>query len=184
MTHNLQKATMGGGCFWCLEAIYQQVKGVIQVVSGYCGGATPNPTYHQVCGGSSGHAEVIQITYDASLVSYDDLLQIFFHIHDPTTLNCQGADMGSQYRSVIFYHSEEQKNIAEKVKKEIGQTGLWKNPIVTQLEPCSTFYKAEDYHQNYFQTNSNQPYCQVVIVPKLQKFMDLYISKVPYAKKD
>lgn len=174
---SLQKATLGGGCFWCLEAIFQQVKGVLQVVSGYCGGSILNPTYHQVCTGSTGHAEVIQITYDISLVSYGDLLQIFFQLHDPTTLNRQGGDVGSQYRSVIFYHDEEQKNIAEKIKKGINQTGLWKNPIVTQLEPCPTFYKAEDYHQNYFQTNADQPYCRVVIAPKLEKFMALFKDK-------
>lgn len=180
---NLQKATLGGGCFWCLEAIFQQVKGVTQVVSGYCGGAIPNPTYHQVCSGSTGHAEVIQIIFDTTKISYDDILRIFFHLHDPTTLNRQGGDVGSQYRSVIFHHDEEQKNIAEKIKKEINQTGLWKNSIVTQIEPCPTFYKAEDYHQNYFQTNSSQPYCQVVIIPKLQKFMDGFKDMVPHAKK-
>jgi peptide-methionine (S)-S-oxide reductase len=140
---------MGGGCFWCLEAIYQQVKGVLQIVSGYCGGSTPNPTYHQVCTGSTEHAEVIQITYDAKIVSYGNLLEIFFHLHDPTTLNRQGPDIGDQYRSAIFYHTPEQEVLAKKSKETLTASGKWKNPIVTQIVPAQTFWCAEDYHQQY-----------------------------------
>ncbi len=163
-------ATLGGGCFWCTEAVFTELKGVQKVESGYSGGRVANPSYQQVCTGTTGHAEVIQVTFDPQVLSYADLLRIFFTVHDPTTLNRQGADIGEQYRSVIFYNDEKQKETAEQVIKEIDQEKIWGGPIVTQLVPAQPFYKAENYHQEYFSNNPNQPYCRVVIAPKVQKF--------------
>lgn len=171
-------ATLGGGCFWCLEAVYQQLKGVKKVESGYAGGSVANPSYQLVCSGATGHAEVVQITFDPAVVSYGELLQVFFTIHDPTTLNRQGADVGTQYRSAIFYHSTAQKTTAEAVMAEIRAAGIWDKPIVTELQPLETFYKAEGYHQNYFRNNPNQPYCQVVVAPKVAKFRKQYFEKL------
>ncbi len=171
-------ATLGGGCFWCLEAVYDQLKGVQDVVSGYAGGHLDNPTYRQVCTGSTGHAEVVQVTFDPAVITYRDLLDVFFTIHDPTTLNRQGADVGPQYRSVIFYHSPEQKTIAEQTIREFDQAGLWSNPIVTQLAPFEKFYPAEDYHQEYFARNPEQGYCRVVIAPKVAKFRQKFFRRL------
>ncbi len=173
---NNQIAVFGGGCFWCTEAVYQKLKGVDKVVSGYSGGDMDNPSYEKVSGGSSGHAEVIQITYDPQVVSYRQLLEVFFAVHDPTTLNQQGADLGTQYRSVIFYFNEEQKNEAEGIIQELTKDGAYQNPIVTEIKPLIHFYPAEDYHQNYYNQNQNQPYCQVVINPKLDKFKKTFAS--------
>ena len=156
---NTELATLGGGCFWCLEAVYEQVKGVDKVVSGYSGGSLENPTYEQVCSETTGHAEVVQVTFNTEIISYDKILRIFFAIHDPTTLNRQGYDIGSSYRSVIFHHSKEQKNTSEAIMKELGKGGLWDNPIVTEIKPLDVFYVAEGYHQNYYQNNKYQPYC-------------------------
>jgi peptide-methionine (S)-S-oxide reductase len=163
-------ATLAGGCFWCLEAVFEQVEGVERVESGYAGGTAPNPTYRQVCSGTTGHAEVVQITFDPRVIAFRELLEIFFTIHDPTTLNRQGADVGTQYRSAIFYHSEEQRRTAEAVIGELAAAGLWDGPIVTELAPFTAFYRAEDYHQEYYRANPMQPYCQVVIAPKVAKF--------------
>ena len=165
----MEKATFGSGCFWCTEAVFQQINGVEKVQSGYAGGTTENPTYGQVTSGKTGHAEVVQIDFDPSIVTYADILEVFFETHDPTTLNRQGNDVGTQYRSVIFYHSEDQREIAERIKKDYDDSGKWKNPIVTQIEPFTAFYVAEDYHQNYYNLNQNQSYCRFVISPKLQK---------------
>ncbi|HOV48670.1 MAG TPA: peptide-methionine (S)-S-oxide reductase MsrA [Anaerolineae bacterium] len=165
----LEQATLGGGCFWCLEAVYENVRGVQKVVSGYAGGHRPNPTYEQVCTGMTGHAEVVQVTYDPTVVSYRELLEIFFEIHDPTTLNRQGADVGSQYRSVIFYHHEEQRLAAEAMIAELEAAGRWSTPIVTQVAPFEAFYPAEAYHQQYFRKNPAQPYCRAVVAPKVTK---------------
>ena len=163
------KATFGGGCFWCTEAVYAQIKGVKSVVSGYIGGQVENPTYKQVCSGLTGHAEAVEITYDPSVVPYEKLLEIFFSTHDPTTLNRQGADIGTQYRSAIFFHSEADKAVAVKSKKAANASGEFRRPIVTEITKAATFYKAEEYHQNYFNLNSNAPYCRAVIWPKLLK---------------
>ena len=171
-------ATFGAGCFWCVEAAFQQLKGVSSAVSGYAGGTVENPTYEQVCTGSTGHAEVCQIEYDSEKISYDELLEVFFEIHDPTTLNRQGNDVGTQYRSVIFYHDEEQKRLAEKIKAELNAKGVWNNPIVTEIRPFSEFYKAEDYHQNYYRNNPNQQYCRLVIKPKIDKFEKAFELKL------
>lgn len=170
MTKQLETATLGGGCFWCLEAVYLDLAGVEKVVSGYAGGRVPNPTYREVCSGMTGHAEVAQITYDPAILSYEDLLTVFWRIHDPTTLNRQGADVGTQYRSTILYHNDEQKAIAEKSKAETDAAKVWPDPIVTEIVPLGKFYPAEDYHQNYFNDNPNQPYCRMVIDPKVRKF--------------
>ena len=167
-------ATLGGGCFWCTEAVFTELKGVEKVESGYSGGAVPNPTYEQVCTGKTGHAEVIQITFDPKVISYREILQVFFSTHDPTTPNRQGADVGPQYRSVIFYHNEEQKETAEQVIREVNETGIWSKPVVTELEPFKAFYKAEDYHHEYYKRNPEQAYCRVVISPKLSKFRKQY----------
>ena len=161
-------ASFGTGCFWCTEAIFKQLKGVGKVVSGYSGGEVPNPTYEEVCSGKTGHAEIIQVTFEPKIISYKILLEVFWKVHDPTTLNRQGADVGTQYRSVIFYHSEEQKKEAEKSKIEAQK--LFKDPIVTKIEPFTNFYPAEDYHQEFYLKNADQPYCRIVIDPKLQKF--------------
>jgi peptide-methionine (S)-S-oxide reductase len=171
-------ATLAGGCFWCLEAVYDQLKGVESVESGYMGGTTPNPTYQQVCTGMTGHAEVVQIKFNPDVVSYRDLLDVFFTIHDPTTLNRQGADVGTQYRSAIFYHSPEQKQVAEQTIAELEQKHIWNDPIVTEVTPDQTFYVAEDYHQEYFAHNGNQPYCQFVVAPKVAKFRKHYFDKL------
>jgi peptide-methionine (S)-S-oxide reductase len=168
MTGALEIATLGSGCFWCSEAIYSDLEGVQSAVSGYSGGAVANPTYEQVCAGTTGHAEVVQVTFDPKIISYENILRVFFHTHDPTTPNRQGADAGTQYRSVIFYHTEAQKEIALKVKSESQKD--WEKTIVTQVVPFVSFYKAEGYHQDYFANNPSNPYCQVVINPKLKKF--------------
>jgi len=170
MSNKIETATFGTGCFWCTEAIFQDLKGVQQVISGYSGGSVENPSYQQVCTGTTGHAEAVQITFDPEVISFEDLLYVFWRTHDPTTLNRQGADVGPQYRSVIFYHNDEQKNLAEKSLKETDASGLWPNPIVTEISPYQTFYQAEDYHQNYYKINPNQPYCRMVIDPKVRKF--------------
>ncbi|MCC5811122.1 MAG: peptide-methionine (S)-S-oxide reductase MsrA [Ectothiorhodospiraceae bacterium] len=173
-----QTATLGGGCFWCLEAVYQMVRGVEQVVSGYAGGARPNPSYEQVCSGATGHAEVVQLVFDPEQVSYRTLLEIFFTIHDPTQLNRQGHDVGTQYRSVIFHHDQEQAETAREVMDQVAVQGLWSGQLVTELKPLEAFYPAEDYHQNYFRNNPGQPYCQAVVSPKVvkarQKFKALF----------
>lgn len=171
-------ATFGGGCFWCVEAVFLELAGVEKVESGYAGGSVHNPTYRQVCSGTTGHAEVVQITFDPSVISYRDLLQVFFTVHDPTTLNRQGADVGTQYRSVVFYHSPEQQQTAEQVMREIEATGVWPGPIVTQLEPAPVFYPAEDYHQDYYAQNRDQPYCQVVIAPKVARLRQKFVEKL------
>lgn len=172
MTQNNQNsvATLGGGCFWCLEAVYDDMKGIQSVVSGYMGGRVAHPTYEQICTGTTGHAEVVQVTYDPNLVSYRDLLEVFFTIHDPTTLNRQGADVGTQYRSAIFYHDEAQKETAESLIAELEKANVWDSPIVTEVTPLDTFYAAEAYHQDYYANNAYQPYCQFVVRPKLAKF--------------
>lgn len=175
-----QIATLGGGCFWCLEAVYQQLRGVEKVESGYTGGHMRNPSYREVCNGTTGHAEVVQITFNPQEVSFKEILELFFLIHDPTTLNRQGADVGTQYRSAIFYHSDEQKATAAEVMAEMSGAGLWSNPIVTQVEAISTFYKAEEYHQNYYNQNGSQPYCQVVIAPKVAKFRKKYLERLKH----
>ncbi len=165
-------ATLGGGCFWCLEAVYQEVKGVESVVSGYMGGRVLNPTYHQVCDGNTGHIEVVQVTFDPAVLSFRDVLEVFFTIHDPTTLDRQGNDAGEQYRSVIFYHSEAQKQAAEEIISQLDAEKVWSNPVVTQVRPAEVFYRAEDYHQNYFRDNPKQTYCSYVVAPKLRKFRE------------
>lgn len=175
-------ATFGTGCFWCTEAIFQQLKGVIEVKSGYSGGHVENPTYKEVCEGNTGHAEVIQIVYDPSQITFDELLEAFWQSHDPTTLNRQGNDVGPQYRSVIFYHNAEQKEKAEKYKKELGEAKAFDKPIVTEITPFTNFYVAEDYHQNYYNNNGNQPYCYFVIRPKLEKFEKVFKNKLKSAK--
>lgn len=167
---SLEQATFGAGCFWCVEAIYQRVNGVVAVESGYSGGDVENPTYQQVTSGRTGHAEVIRVTFDPEEISFEEMLEVFWHTHDPTTLNRQGADVGPQYRSVIFYHDEEQKRIAEESMEKTDRSGLWEDPIVTEISPLINYYKAENYHQNYFNNNPNAGYCSVVIAPKVQKF--------------
>lgn len=174
----LQLATFGSGCFWCTEAIFQKLKGVEKVESGYSGGKVKNPTYKEVCSGLTGHAEVIQLTYDPAIVSYDELLEVFWKTHDPTTLNKQGADEGTQYRSVIYYHNDEQKRLAESYKKKLDESGAFDRPIVTEITPFSAFYKAEDYHQNYFNLNGSAPYCSYVIQPKVEKFKKVFKDKL------
>ena len=171
-------ATLGGGCFWCLEAVYQELRGVEKVESGYSGGDVPNPTYRQVCSETTGHAEVVQVTFDPDEVSYRDILEVYFTIHDPTTLNRQGADVGTQYRSVIFYHTEGQKRTAEEVISEIEAEGIWNSSIVTEVVPFDEFYVAEDYHQDYFRNNGFQPYCQVIIAPKVAKFRKQHLERL------
>jgi peptide-methionine (S)-S-oxide reductase len=171
-------ATLGGGCFWCLEAVYEQLQGVEKVESGYSGGTVDNPSYRQVTTGTTGHAEVVQLTFDPKVTTFREILEVFFTIHDPTTLNRQGADVGPQYRSAIFYHSEEQKAVAEDVIREMEAEGIWDDPIVTEVTPFSAFYKAEDYHQEYYRRNRGQPYCQIVIAPKVAKFRQKYLAKL------
>jgi len=174
----LEMATLGGGCFWCLEAVFEQLEGVTEVVSGYSGGTVRNPSYKQVCAGNTGHAEVVQVTFDPDVITYRQILGIFFDIHDPTTLNRQGADVGPQYRSVVFYHDQRQKEIAERVIEELEEAGHWDNPVVTELAPFEEFYEAEAYHQEYFQENSRQPYCRAVIAPKVAKFRKRHRSRL------
>jgi peptide-methionine (S)-S-oxide reductase len=171
-------ATLGGGCFWCLEAVYDEMDGVLSVESGYMGGDVDNPSYRAVCTGTTGHAEVVQITFDPAITSYREILAVFFTIHDPTTLNRQGNDAGTQYRSVIFYHSEAQKAEAEAIIREVEAERLWTNPIVTEVAPASKFYVAEDYHQEYFANNSSAPYCTYIVAPKVKKFRDKFKSKL------
>ncbi len=169
-----EMATLGGGCFWCLEAVFEQLEGVEKVVSGYAGGEVPNPSYKEVCTGTTGHAEVVQVTFDPQVISFDDLLEVFFAIHDPTTLNRQGADVGTQYRSAIFYHDDAQKASAEAAISQVNKSGEWSNPVVTQVVPYDTMYVAEDYHQEYYRNNGYQPYCRMVIAPKVSKFRKKY----------
>jgi len=176
--NELDTATFGSGCFWCADAIFKEVKGVKKVESGFSGGDIKNPSYREVCTGRTGHAEVVQVYYDPKVVSYDELLEIFWKTHDPTTLNRQGNDVGTQYRSVIFYHNEKQKELAESYKKKLNEAGIWKNPIVTEITPFEVFYKAEDYHQDYYEQNTNQPYCRLVITPKLEKFEKIFKDKL------
>jgi peptide-methionine (S)-S-oxide reductase len=171
-------ATFGTGCFWCTEAIFQQLKGVVKVTSGYSGGHAPNPTYKEVCGGNTGHAECLQIIYDDSIISYDELLEVFWQTHDPTTLNRQGNDVGTQYRSVVFYHNQEQKTKAESYKQALDKSGAWDHPIVTAVDAFEKFYPAEDYHQNYYNNNGGEGYCQFVIRPKVEKFEKVFKSKL------
>lgn len=168
----MQKATFAAGCFWCVEAIFQDLKGVEKVVSGYTGGHVANPTYEQVCTGETGHAEAVQITFDPEVVTYEDLLDVFWRVHDPTTPNRQGADVGPQYRSAVFYHDDEQKRIAERSRAEAA--GLYRDPIVTEIVPAGTFYNAEVYHQNFYRLNPGQPYCRAVIEPKVRKFRKVF----------
>lgn len=171
-------ATLGGGCFWCLEAVFDEVKGVTDVVSGYAGGVVKNPTYEQVCSGRTGHAEVVQVTFDPAVISFQEILEIVFTIHDPTTLNRQGNDVGPQYRSVIFYHSPQQQSIAQQVIREFNTAGVWDRPLVTEVTPAPTFYAAEDYHQEYFARNPSQGYCRVIIAPKVTKFRQKYADRL------
>ncbi|HEV2148567.1 MAG TPA: peptide-methionine (S)-S-oxide reductase MsrA [Longimicrobiaceae bacterium] len=171
-------ATLAGGCFWCLEAVYDDLRGVEDVVSGYTGGGVPNPSYEAVCSGTTGHAEVVRVTFDPDVVSFREILEVFFGIHDPTTLNRQGNDVGTQYRSAVFYHSPEQKAVAEGVIAELEREGVWDAPIVTQLAPVAEFYPAEAYHQEYFRRNPFQPYCQVVVAPKVSKFRKQHLERL------
>lgn len=173
-----ETATLGGGCFWCTEAIFKSLKGVETVESGYSGGHTKNPTYKEVCTGETGHAEVIQITFDPKIISFDEILEVFFETHDPTSLNRQGADAGTQYRSVIFYHSPEQKEKAEAYKARLNKENVFNKPVVTEIKAFDKFYKAENYHQNYFANNRSQGYCQFVIVPKIEKFKKIFKNKL------
>ena len=175
MTHI---ATLGGGCFWCLEAVYRETEGIEKVVSGYMGGSTPHPAYKDVCTGSTGHVEVVQLTFDASVISYRDILEIFFVIHDPTTLNRQGNDVGTQYRSVIFYYSPEQKAAAEETIRDLTAEKVYDDPVVTAIEPAQEFYPAEAYHQEYFENHPYQPYCAFVVAPKVQKFRKKFAGRV------
>ncbi|MDQ6672521.1 MAG: peptide-methionine (S)-S-oxide reductase MsrA [Chloroflexota bacterium] len=173
-----ETATLGGGCFWCLEAVYNELRGVERVISGYAGGQVPFPTYEQVCSGRTGHAEVVQVDFDPRVISYREILEVFFTIHDPTTLNRQGADVGTQYRSAIFYNSPEQQAVAQAVIEQTHAAGIWRSPIVTQVEPLDRFYPAEAYHQNYFEQNQYQPYCQIVIAPKVAKVRERYLARL------
>ena len=178
MDERTEIATLAGGCFWCLEAVYELLDGVTAVKSGYAGGATENPTYEQVCGGTTGHAEVVQVTYDPSVISFLDLLDVFFTIHDPTTKDRQGADVGTQYRSAIFFHDDQQRMDAYTKIAEVGRLGIWSDPIVTELAPMETFYPAEAYHDEFFRNNPNQPYCQAVVAPKVAKFRKQHLDRL------
>jgi peptide-methionine (S)-S-oxide reductase len=178
MGNNLQVATLAGGCFWCLEAVFDELKGVESVESGYTGGMVLNPTYAQVCDGDTHHAEAVRVTFDPQVLSYHDLLTVFFAVHDPTTLNRQGADVGTQYRSAIFYHDEQQKKTADGVIQSIADIHIWDDPIVTEVIPVGKFYQAEDYHQEYFAHNSFQPYCRAVIAPKVTKFRKQFVDRL------
>lgn len=176
--NNMELATFGSGCFWCSEAIFSRLKGVESVKSGYSGGFVENPTYKQVCTGETGHAEVIQIKYDPAIITFSELLEVFWQTHDPTTLNRQGADVGTQYRSVIFYHNNEQKNFAEAYKKKLDEAGIYNKPIVTEISSFNKFYVAEDYHQDYYEYNKGQSYCNFVITPKIEKFKKVFQDKL------
>ena len=178
MDNKREMATFGGGCFWCVEAVFKDLAGVERVVSGYAGGQLENPTYQQVCSGNTGHAEVTQITFDPEVISFDDLLYVFWRVHDPTTLNRQGADVGTQYRSIILYHDEAQREAAERSKAETDASGLYRNSIVTEIAPLTLFYEAEGYHQDYYNLNRNQPYCRAVIDPKVRKFRKQFQDKL------
>ncbi len=178
MEQNEEIATLAGGCFWCLEAVFADLRGVSRVVSGYAGGHVENPTYRAVCDGTTGHAEVVQITFDPRVASYRELLEVFFTIHDPTTLNRQGGDVGTQYRSAIFYHSPEQRETAAQVIAELDAARVWDAPIVTEVVPLDVFYPAEDYHQEYYRNNASQPYCRAVIAPKVAKFRQKYLAQL------
>ena len=179
---NLDTITLGGGCYWCVEAVYQQLDGVTSVVSGFSGGKTINPTYEEVCTGNTGHAEVVQITYDKTKTNLDEILKVFFTVHDPTTLNRQGGDVGTQYRSAIFYKNEAQKQVAQTIIASLKMGKVYDKPIVTTLEPLIKFYAAKEYHQNYFNKNKNQPYCQMVIQPKLEKFEKIFKDRLKKKK--
>ncbi len=176
--NNLETATLAAGCFWCVEAVFDDLRGVEDVVSGYSGGHTENPTYQEVCSETTGHAEVIQIKFNPDEISFKEILQVFFAVHDPTTLNRQGNDIGTSYRSAIFYHSDEQKRVAEEVIKEVTEGGVYDNPIVTQVAPFDKFYVAENYHQEYFANNPNQPYCAAIVAPKVSKFRKKFLDKL------
>ncbi len=176
MTNQTEVATLAGGCFWCLEAVYDELKGVVSVESGYSGGQIPNPTYKQVCNGTTGHAEVVQVTFDPQVISFKDILNVFFVVHDPTTLNRQGNDAGTQYRSAIFYHSDEQKATAEEVIRDLNGQHVWDRPIVTEVTAFDKFYMAEDYHQEYYANNPYQPYCMMVVAPKVSKFRKHFLE--------
>jgi peptide-methionine (S)-S-oxide reductase len=178
MTAGREVATLGGGCFWCLEAVFQELKGVERVVSGYAGGKTTNPSYEDVCSGRTGHAEVVQVSFDPAMLSFRDLLQVFFGIHDPTTLNRQGADAGTQYRSVVFFQSPEQEAAAHEVIAEVGRAGMWDDPLVTEVAPSTQFYPAEASHQEYFRRNPGQGYCRAVIAPKVAKFRREHLARL------
>lgn len=175
---NLDTITLGGGCFWCIEAVFQRLEGVKAVRSGYAGGKIKNPTYKEVCSGLTGHAEVVEVVYDPAVVTYRDILKVFFTVHDPTTLNRQGADQGTQYRSVIFYHQESQKTEAEELIRALNAEGAWADPVVTEISPMAVFYPAEDYHQNYYNDNPNQPYCRFVVGPKVEKFEKVFSDRL------
>lgn len=175
---NLETITLGAGCFWCVEAVFQQLKGVYSVESGYSGGHVKNPSYQEVCTGTTGHAEVCQITYDPSEISFTEILEVFWKTHDPTTLNRQGGDIGTQYRSSVFYHHDEQRKLAEEMKSRINAAGIWNSPVVTEILPFTVFYKAEDYHQEYYFQNASQPYCSAVITPKIEKFRKVFADKL------
>ena len=177
-SRGFELATLGGGCFWCLEPAFRELQGVIDVVVGYAGGDTDNPDYHQVCTGMTGHAEVVQVAFNPQQVTFRELLEVFFSLHDPTTRNRQGADVGTQYRSIILYHDEQQKETAQQVMSQLTQNGVWGKPLVTQLEPLQMFYRAEDYHQGYFAKNPNQGYCRVVIAPKLSSFRSKFALRL------
>jgi peptide-methionine (S)-S-oxide reductase len=174
----METATFGAGCFWCVEAVFQQLKGVVAVESGYSGGRTLHPTYKEVCSGTTGHAEVCRIVFDPSIIRFSELLEVFWKTHDPTTENRQGADIGTQYRSVIFYHNEEQRLLAEEMKAKLNLAGIWNNPLVTEIIPAQPFYKAENYHQEYYFQNADQPYCTTVITPKIDKFRKIFADKL------
>jgi len=178
MHHKTETATFGAGCFWCVEAVFQELRGVLSVESGYSGGSVPNPTYEQVCSGTTGHAEVCTITFDPSVITYTELLEVFWKTHDPTTLNRQGADTGTQYRSVIFYHSDEQKKLAMEYKQKLDASGVWKKPAVTEIAPFQSFYRAEMYHQDYFTQNADKPYCTFVIQPKVDTVKKVFMDKI------
>ena len=178
MADSLETTTLGGGCFWCVEAVYLELQGVQSAVSGYAGGAVDNPTYYQVCSGTTGHAEVVQITFAPTIIPFEDILYVFWRTHDPTTLNQQGYDVGTQYRSIILYHSEQQRAIAEQSKRDTDASRLWPNPIVTEISPFTTFYKAEDYHQNFYRDNPYQPYCRAIIDPKITKLRKEFRAKL------
>lgn len=180
MSKNLEVATLGGGCFWCIEAVFSPLKGIEKLVSGYAGGQIPNPTYKQICTGATGHAEVVQVAFDTAVISFEEVLEIFFAMHDPTTLNRQGNDRGTQYRSTIMYHDESQKEVAEAVIAKLSKNEVFDDPIVTKVEPLDVFYPAEDYHQDYYANNAYQPYCAAVITPKVRKLREKYAARLAH----